>query len=118
MLVVDTDVEKVVPVPSEEPPVAEAYQLITPRLDVAPNETLPAPQLEPAVVPVIDGAVLTNTVMALDIAGEPKAQLALVVITQLTRSPFVKVDELYVLWLAPLILLPLTNHWYAGDKPL
>jgi hypothetical protein len=48
-------VVKLVPVPIIEPPVAAAYQLIVPAEAVAPNVTVPVPQLLPAVVPVIVG---------------------------------------------------------------
>ncbi len=46
------------PVPSELPPVAAAYQLIVPALAVAPSVTVPVPHLEPGVVPVMVGMVL------------------------------------------------------------
>ena len=52
-------VVKDVPVPSELPPVDPAYQLIVPADAVAPNVTVPDPQTEPGVVPVIVGMVLT-----------------------------------------------------------
>ena len=52
-------VVKDVPVPSEPPPVGPAYQLIVPADAVAPNVTVPVPQTEPGVVPVIVGMVLT-----------------------------------------------------------
>ena len=48
-------VVKLVPVPKLEPPVADAYQLIVPADAVAPNVTVPVPQLLPGVVPVIVG---------------------------------------------------------------
>ncbi len=46
---------KLVPLPSEDPPVDAAYQLIVPVLAVAPNATVPLPQREFGVVPVIVG---------------------------------------------------------------
>ena len=49
---------KLVPVPNDEPPVETLYQLIVPAEDVAPITTVPVPQFEPAVVPVIVGIVL------------------------------------------------------------
>ena len=52
-------VVKDVPVPSDTPPVDPAYQLIVPAEAVAPNVTVPCPQTEPVVVPVIVGIVLT-----------------------------------------------------------
>jgi hypothetical protein len=48
-------VVKPVPVPKLEPPVEAAYQLIVPVDAVAPNVTVPVPQLLPGVVPVIVG---------------------------------------------------------------
>ena len=57
-------VVKEVPVPNEEPPVDAAYQLIVPAEVVAPNVTIPVPQREPGVVPVIAGEVLTVAVTA------------------------------------------------------
>ena len=52
------------PVPSELPPVAAAYQLIVPALAVAPNVTVPVPHLESGVVPVMVGTVFTVAVTA------------------------------------------------------
>lgn len=48
-----------VPVPSEAPPDAAAYQFIVPADAVAPKATVPVPHLEPLVVPVIIGIVYT-----------------------------------------------------------
>ena len=48
-----------VPVPSEEPPVEPAYQLIVPALAAAPKVTVPLPHTELGVVPLIVGIVLT-----------------------------------------------------------
>jgi hypothetical protein len=48
-------VMKLVPVPIIEPPVAPAYQLMVPADAVAPNVTVPVPQLLPGVVAVIVG---------------------------------------------------------------
>jgi hypothetical protein len=50
-------VVKEVPVPSDNPPLDAAYQLIVPAEAVAPKATVPVPQLEPSVVPVIVGTV-------------------------------------------------------------
>ena len=63
-----TGVVKLVPVPSETPPVAAAYQLIIPALAVAPRVTVPGPQLLPGVVPVIVGIVLIVAVTAVRVA--------------------------------------------------
>ena len=48
-------VVKLVPVASELPPVATAYQLTVPAEDAAPKVTVPVPHLDPGVVPVIVG---------------------------------------------------------------
>ena len=48
-----------VPVPSDEPPVEPAYQLIVPALAAAPKVTVPVEHLTAGVVPVIVGIVLT-----------------------------------------------------------
>ena len=55
-------VVKDVPVPSEDPPVGAAYQLIVPAEAVAPRVTVPVPQTDPGVVLVIVGTVLTVAV--------------------------------------------------------
>ena len=57
-------VVKEVPVPNDEPPVAAAYQLMVPAEAVVPNITVPVPQREPGVVPVMVGEVLTVAVTA------------------------------------------------------
>ena len=57
-------VVKLVPVPKLEPPVAAAYQLIVPADAVAPNVTVPVPQLLPGVVAVMVGTELTVAVTA------------------------------------------------------
>lgn len=43
---------KLVPVPKAVPPVATSYQVKVPPEAVAPSNTVPAPVLEPGVVPV------------------------------------------------------------------
>ncbi len=48
-----------IPVPSEAPPVAAAYQLIVPAEAVAPRVTVPDPHTDPGVVPVIAGTAFT-----------------------------------------------------------
>ena len=50
------------PVPKEVPPVEAAYQLTVPADGVAPRVTVPVPQREPAVVPVMVGVVVTVAV--------------------------------------------------------
>ena len=56
-------VVKLTPVPKELPPVEAAYQLIVPAEAVAPRSTVPVPQSEPGVVPVIVGTVFTVAVI-------------------------------------------------------
>jgi len=57
-------VVKEVPVPNDEPPVDALYQLIVPAEAVAPKFTVPVPQREPGVVPVMVGMALTDAVTA------------------------------------------------------
>ena len=54
-------VVKLVPVPSDEPPVDAEYQFIIPALAVAPSVTVPGPHLVAGVVPVIVGMAFTVT---------------------------------------------------------
>ena len=54
-----TGVVNEIPVPSDTPPVAAAYQLIVPAEAVAPRVTVPDPQTDPGVVPVIVGIAFT-----------------------------------------------------------
>lgn len=51
-----------VPVPREVPPVKAAYQLIVPDEAVAPKVTVPVPQRDPGVDPVMVGLAFTATV--------------------------------------------------------
>jgi len=53
-----------VPVPSDTPPDDAAYQLIIPADAVAPNVTVPVPQRDPGVVPVMVGLALMVAVTA------------------------------------------------------
>ena len=73
-------VVKLVPVPSEEPPVSAAYQLIVPADAVASRLTVPVPQRDAGVVPVIVGIVFIVILNVLESAtqGEP---LGLFVVT-------------------------------------
>ena len=57
-------VVNVVPVPSDTPPDEAAYQLIIPADAVAPNVTVPVPQRDPGVVPVMVGLALMVAVTA------------------------------------------------------
>ena len=52
------------PVSNDDPPVAAEYQLMVPELGVALIKTVPVPHLEPGVVAVIVGIVLTVAVTA------------------------------------------------------
>lgn len=53
---------------------------------------------------------LTLMVTVFDVAVDDDAQAALDVMTQETTSPLVKVEEVNVLLLLP-VLVPLTFHW-------
>ena len=53
---------KEVPVPSDDPPLDAAYQLIVPADAVAPKATVPELQTTPGVVPVIVGMGVTVAV--------------------------------------------------------
>ena len=59
---------KLVPVPSELPPVEAAYQLIVPALAVAPKVTVPLPHTELGVVPLIVGIAFTVATTAVLLA--------------------------------------------------
>ena len=61
-------VVKGVPENNDEPPVEAAYQLIVPADAVAPNDTVPVPQREPGVVPVMVGTILTVAVIGVLVA--------------------------------------------------
>lgn len=52
--------EKLVPVPSADPPVLAAYQLIIPEVAVAERLTTPVPHLEPAVTDEIPTTVIID----------------------------------------------------------
>ena len=49
---------KETPVPSEDPPVAEVYQLMVPADAAAPSVTEPVPQVAAGIVVATDGVVL------------------------------------------------------------
>ena len=57
-----------VPLASEVPPVGAAYQYIVPTDAVAPSVTVPVPQLDAGVVPVIVGVVVTVKIALLLLA--------------------------------------------------
>jgi hypothetical protein len=63
-------VVKLVPVPKEAPPVAAAYQLMVPAEALASKVTVPAPQREPSVLPVMLGVVLMLTTSPADVAEQ------------------------------------------------
>ena len=50
-----------VPVPSDTPPVDAAYQLIVPADALAPRVTVPVPQRDAGIVPVMVGITFTVT---------------------------------------------------------
>ena len=65
MVVLEIDgVVKLVPVPSDDPPVEAAYQLMVPADAVAPKPTVPVPHFEPGVEPVIVGMAFIVAVTA------------------------------------------------------
>ncbi len=67
-----TGVVNDIPVPSDAPPVAAAYQFIVPAEAVAPRVTVPVPHTEPGVVPVIAGIASTvATTAVLDGVVQP-----------------------------------------------
>ena len=72
-------VVKLVPVPSDDPPLEAAYQLIIPAEAVAPKVTVPVPHLELGVVPVIVGVVFMVAVTEVLVAV---VQLPFVAATQ------------------------------------
>ena len=57
-------VVKLVPVPIEDPPEDAANQFKVPAEAVAPNTTVPVPQVKPGVVPVMVGIGFTVPVTA------------------------------------------------------
>jgi hypothetical protein len=56
--------------------------------------------------------------IAFEVAGDPVAQLRLLVITQVITSLFARVVEVYVEFVAPEIAVPLFFHRYAAVPPL
>ena len=66
---------KLVPVPKDAPPVEAAYQLIVPADAVAPKLTVPVPQFDDGVVPVIVGIVfIVATTAVLEVVVQPVAE--------------------------------------------
>jgi len=63
-------VVKVVPVPSEEPPVGAAYQLIVPAEAVADSVTGPVPQRLPGVMDEIEPGLPIVTEVLLEYSGQ------------------------------------------------
>ena len=61
-----------VPVPSDDPPLDAAYQLIVPADAVAPKATVPELQITPGVVPVIVGtAFIVAVTVVLEAVVQP-----------------------------------------------
>jgi hypothetical protein len=58
------DVPKLLVVAKAVPPVAAAYQIVLPALEVAERVTLPVPHLLAGVVPVIVGVAFTVAITA------------------------------------------------------
>ena len=81
---------KLVPVPSDAPPLDAAYQLMVPALAAAPSVTVPGPHLDPGVVPVIVGTALTVSVYVAVAAaqGAPSGLFVeTVIVTVVPASP-------------------------------
>ena len=53
---------------------------------------------------------ITDIVIALEVAGEPETQVALLVITQVMISLFARVEALNVVFVAPAIFDPFFFH--------
>jgi hypothetical protein len=62
--------------------------------------------------------VFTVMFIAFEVAGDPVAQLRLLVIMQVIISLFARVVEVYVEFVAPEIAVPLFFHRYAAVPPL
>ena len=75
------------PVPSEDPPVLLAYQLIVPALAVAPNATVPLPHTEPGVVPVIVGTTAFWILTAIIARYPPPVWLTEILLINLPQFP-------------------------------
>ena len=96
--------------------------VVPPLVGVAVYVTLLPEHMAPvgftAIIMLAATGVLTNIVIAFDVAGDPVAQLRLLVITQFITSPFASVVEEYVEAVAPEISIPLSSHWKVGVPPL
>jgi len=65
-----TGVAYEVPVPTRVPPVKASYQLIVPAEADAPKVTVPVPQTDPGVVPVMVGIAVTVTVSVTEVVPQ------------------------------------------------
>ena len=110
------DVVYEVPVPSDVPPVAAAYQFKVPALAVAPKVAVPVPHIAAGVVAVTVGIAFTVMTELLLVAIVVDTQLALEVKTTLIVS-FVNNDEVVNTVEFVPTLTPFFNHWYAGVVP-
>ena len=82
---------------------------------VAENVTLVPEQIAPtgfaAMLTVAAPPAFTVMVMAFDVAGDPVAQVTVLVRTQVMISLFASAVEVYVELVAPAILIPFFFHW-------
>ena len=58
----------------------------------------------------VAGMEFTVIIIVFDVAGEPVAQIKLLVIIQATQSPFARVVDVYVEFVSPDIFNPLFCH--------
>ncbi len=92
------------------PPVADAYQLITPALAVAPKVTVPVPQIAAGVVAVTVGIAFTVITELLLDAVVVDIQLAFEVNTTFIVSLVNNDDVVNTFEFVP-TLTPFFNHW-------
>ena len=64
VVIVRRGVVKIAPIPRDSPPVGSEYQLMVPALAAACKLTVPVPQMDPSVVPEMDGMALIVAVTA------------------------------------------------------
>ena len=78
------------------------------KVTLVPEQT--APDGFAAMLTLAGNAEFTIIVIELEVAGEPVAQLTLLVITHTITSVLARVVEVYVEVVAPLMLVPLFFH--------
>ena len=99
-----------VPVPSDVPPVAAAYQFKVPALAVAPKVAVPVPQIAAGVVAVTVGMAFTVITELLLIAVVVETQLAFDVNTTFIVSLVSNDEVVNTVEFVP-TLTPFFNHW-------